>query len=44
MSNGQILKLSEPFLILPGWGLVLASPVPNNACGADVEFFEDAIL
>lgn len=43
MANAQTLRLSEPYLLSPGWGLVCASPVVNNACGAELEFFEEPV-
>lgn len=43
VSNGVVLRLSEPILLPPGWGLTFASPVVNNAVGADIEYFEESV-
>ncbi len=37
------IKMSEPFIITPGYGLVFGAPVANAYAGADIEFFEESL-
>lgn len=43
ISNGIVVRLTEPFVLTPGSGLNFGSPVLNNDAGVELEFFEEAI-
>lgn len=43
LSGGGLYKLSEPFIIPPGYGLTFETPLANSYVGMDVEYVEVAI-